>query len=199
MEENIVALEWAMFQAVQNIGGRASCQDDYETFRVMRTAQAMSWSEEIKASLLRDMETAEQTGRNLVAEKYARMMETTDPGGYEAIAELLPPVSTQAEELARGIAEQMAVWCERAAEKYPRVCSRGRAVRRKEDRLWVTSLETYWYGELLTYSGGTLRLIRDYCAEKEKQGENLYVNIQTNTASLLGFHSLDELEETLQS
>ena len=34
--EAIIQLEWNMFQKVRNTGGRAGCQDDWETFYIMR-------------------------------------------------------------------------------------------------------------------------------------------------------------------
>ena len=37
--EKILQLEWNMFQKVENIGGRASCQEDFETFYIMRRSQ----------------------------------------------------------------------------------------------------------------------------------------------------------------
>ena len=32
----IIKLEWSMFTSAQNNGGRASCQDDWPTFEIMR-------------------------------------------------------------------------------------------------------------------------------------------------------------------
>ncbi len=67
--DRIVALEWNMFQRVQNEGGRASCQDDYPTFRLMRESQFSVWPEPVLASYLKDLETAVAAGRKLVTEK----------------------------------------------------------------------------------------------------------------------------------
>ena len=43
--EEIIKIEWQMFQNVDNLGGRADCQDDFETFYIMRRSQYDNWSE----------------------------------------------------------------------------------------------------------------------------------------------------------
>ncbi len=43
----IVDLEWGAFGEVQNEGGRAGCQDNRETFDIMRTSQYLVWTEEM--------------------------------------------------------------------------------------------------------------------------------------------------------
>ena len=73
--ENIVDREWSMFDRVRNEGGRASCQNDPATFRIMRTSQFMTWPEDLLRSYLADLEAADRVGRNLLTEKYAFMME----------------------------------------------------------------------------------------------------------------------------
>ena len=70
----IIDREWQMFQKVENIGGRASCQDDFETFYIMRFSQYGGWSDEMVDLYLSFAADSFRLGRNLVSEKYARMM-----------------------------------------------------------------------------------------------------------------------------
>ena len=52
--ENIVKAKYPQeaFDKVENQGGRASCQDDYETFSIMRKSQYMLWSREMLESFV---------------------------------------------------------------------------------------------------------------------------------------------------
>lgn len=195
--QRLVQTEWELFQATQNEGGRAPCQEDYETFRIMRTGQALGWSEDMAASWLQDLEEARGVGRNLVMEKYARMMAFTAPEAYADMEPLLPPVGAEAAALARKLTDQTVAWAEAAGERYPYVLASGRPIRTGADTETVTSLETYCYGELLTCSRRTLSLFAAYYGEKVRRGENLYLEIQTHTARLLGYPSLAEAERTL--
>ena len=45
--EEIIQREWDFFQHVQHIDGRASCQDDFETFEKQRTAQFLVYTPEL--------------------------------------------------------------------------------------------------------------------------------------------------------
>jgi hypothetical protein len=46
----IISFEWDMFQAVNEGGPRASCQNDPKTFEGMRRGQFEAWTEEILTS-----------------------------------------------------------------------------------------------------------------------------------------------------
>ena len=78
----ILEIEWKMFQNVPNIGGTALCQQDPETFEIMRFSQTMSGSEAFLESYLCDLKEAKKNERNLLTEKYARMMASTSPREY---------------------------------------------------------------------------------------------------------------------
>ena len=82
----IIKLEWDMFSRVSNVGGPASCQMRPDTFKIMRKSQAATWSDELLASYLEDLKTATREGRNIMTEKYARMMESTFPEEYRKLA-----------------------------------------------------------------------------------------------------------------
>ena len=47
MIKSVVTIEWALFDKVQNCGGRAACQDDAKTFSIMRASQFRAWSLEL--------------------------------------------------------------------------------------------------------------------------------------------------------
>ena len=87
----IIKLEWEMFSHVSNVGGPASCQMRPDTFKIMRKSQAATWSDELLASYLEDLKAATRDGRNIMTEKYARMMESTFPEEYRKLAASLRP------------------------------------------------------------------------------------------------------------
>ncbi|WP_346688138.1 DUF4125 family protein [uncultured Cloacibacillus sp.] len=96
MEElinEIIALEWAFFDKVQNEGGRAPCQDDFRTFCAMRASQYEAWDEATLSSWRGDLTAARAAGRNPLAEKYGYMMCIDAPEENRALAAQLPPVN----------------------------------------------------------------------------------------------------------
>jgi hypothetical protein len=139
-------------------GGRASCKDDYKTFEVNRSSQVMSWSEATLDSYLGDLTKAERNGRNLLTEKYARMMQPTSPSEYDAIKHLIPPLDAEIPALIDKIVQIVLEWEETLFKRYPNILGKGRPLHSLEDTPFVTSFETYLRGELATYTLKALRL-----------------------------------------
>lgn len=194
--EEIVREEWDSFQQVQNIGGRAACQDDRATFEIMRKSQFMAWKNEVCESYLNDLISARQAGRNLLAEKYAHMMKETSPGEYLMIKDLLPPVSLEAEQLAEKIVSVHLRWQKAYSQEFPYLSGAGRPV---GDTSEETSVEVYLRGELLTYSVDTLRLYLNMVQEYQDKNINLNRLIQHNTVQLYGYASLGDAEQKLRA
>ena len=44
-KQQLIDLEWQFFQGVHNEGGRADCQNNLPTFRLMRGSQFAPWPE----------------------------------------------------------------------------------------------------------------------------------------------------------
>lgn len=196
--DEIVMTEWKAFDQVKNEGGRASCQDDWNTFSIMRKSQYMEWTDEMIISYLNDFHSAEEKGWNLITEKYGRMMESTTPAHYAAIKDSFPPVSEKQRAIIEEIVKIQLGFMEELAEKYPKVASTARSIHTEEDTPYNTSYETYLRGELMTYSDETLSLYGAFIVGIVKNGENLAMKIMRNTAKLYGYQSLDELEGRLE-
>ena len=66
----VVTAEWEMFSNVQNVGGKASCQMDPKTFRIMRSSQMDNWDDELLGSYLEDLlNKAVEKAREIIEEK----------------------------------------------------------------------------------------------------------------------------------
>ena len=118
--EKILQLEWNMFQKVENIGGRASCQENFETFYIMRRSQYENWTDEMLDVWLKYVMECEKEGRNLLSEKYARMMQYSDLHYYNKhLKHLLPVTPVRIFRLINEIVEQMIEW-EEAGSIYER-------------------------------------------------------------------------------
>ncbi len=82
--KEVLALEWAFFDQVKGLEGRAACQDDARSFFIYRLAQYLVFPFAFVHLVLDDLKSLDAAGRNPVAEKYARMMAVTDPERFRA-------------------------------------------------------------------------------------------------------------------
>ena len=126
LERQIVEKEWLMFQQVQGVNGRAACQDDWTTFLIMRLSQFEGWDTDVLESYFEDIVQAEAQERNLIMEKYAYMMEETDPVYFLSIKELLPEISEEKQLMAEKITSIYMEWEKEADIKYPNIRRHGR-------------------------------------------------------------------------
>ena len=196
--ESIIQMEWDFFDKVQNEGGRAFCQDDWDTFSKMRRSQYMAWSVPLLESWKADLISAREEGRNPLTEKYGYMMCISDHQNNEETARCLPSVSFEKKQTARRIADRLIPQNEAFRAKYPRVSRRGRPLRTfEEPAAGLTSIETYELGELWTYSLRTLELFEENLDDFEKKGRSYPETVVENGLKLRGFESLDQAEEYL--
>ncbi len=193
----LVSLEWEAFDQVENEGGRAECQDDWNTFSIMRKSQYYTWTEEMLKSYIRDFHRANDAGVNLITEKYGRMMESTAPLKYQQIKDAFPEIPEDKKEIIEEIVKIQVEWMEEFARKYPKAAGNARSIHTAEDTPYNTSYETYLRGELSTYSDETLDLYGRFIAQLCMEEKNLAQMTMANTAFLYGYASLDELESKL--
>lgn len=199
LAEQIAQIEFQAFDKVKNEGGRAGCQDDWYTFRIMRVSQYRTWTKDMLIQYLKDFYGTLADGWNMITEKYGRMMASTAPEKYAELEPQLPKVTEEKRKIVEEIVRIQVAWMEEFSRNYPKLAGNARVIHTGEDTAWDTSYETYLRGELLTYSDTMLvmygRLIAQYAGEHK----NLATAIMNQTVLLYGYRNLEEAEQAMSS
>ena len=193
--EEITRLEWQQFQLTENEGGRANCQGDWQTFHIMRMSQFLTWQLDLQESYRQDLERANSDGRNLITEKYARMMESTAPEIFErTIKPYIKPILEPRKSEQEKIILTQVKWADDFRNRYPHLGFAMRVLKTSEDTAENTSFETYLRGELSTYSDDTFAKYQRFVNNLRAKNLNLTQMIITNTVHMYGYDSLDSAE-----
>jgi hypothetical protein len=167
---DIVSIELRMFLTVQT-SGPTTCQEQPETFKLMRRAGFHVLSTETLESYLQDLEEALDEDRNLITLKYAR------------IDELIPCLNDNP--IIDKIVEIEERWLKELEKKYP-LTFRNRA---------DFAAGIYLRSELETYSDRTLELYyKDVCKALAKD-RNLTAERYTYLFKQIGYNSIDAMEK----
>ncbi len=171
--ESILELEVKMFLRVPT-GEEPSCRSDIESMKLHRSSQFAGWSVETCESYLDDLKKADQSGRNLLTLKYARMDNQ------------IPPL-TNSTHLA-AICNQYVEWQLEFIRQYPNIMRRGRS---------IDDFKNYLSSELETYSNKTLDLLWTDVEACRHSGGNLSLDTYKYLAVQAGFKSLEDMENNL--
>ena len=198
LAEEIARREFEAFDVVKNEGGRASCQDDWFTFSIMRKSQYLTWDHTMLLQYLYDFCRELERGHNLIEEKYGRMMESTAPEQFEKMKERFPEITPEKKNIIENIVKMQVTWMEEFAAEFPYLAGNARSIHTYEDNGWNTSYETYLRGEISTYSDKMLELYGRYIVAHAAAGQNLAREIMTQSVLLYGYKDLEEAEAGLR-
>lgn len=196
--QKIIEVEWNQFQMVKNEGGRASCQDDWNTFQIMRESQFINWPLEALESYAKDLMNAMDNNWNLIFEKYTRMMKSTAPQKYKELEPMLPALSAERVERMEKIIAIETKWMEEFAQKYPNLMGEARYIHTSEDKEYDTSSETYLRGELATYSETTEKLYGAFVEKLLSEGKNIIEMTYGHMVKRYGYQSIEDAEARMQ-
>lgn len=194
--EEIVREEWRQFQLINSQGGRASCQDDWAQFYIMRSSQFLVWPEPLLSSYAQDLQEASLAGRNLIFNKYAYMMARTDPAGYERVKHVLPELSQERKDYLEQAVQIHVRWAEDFARRFPKYAGKGRVIHQEDERCGLTSIETYQRGELYSYGPRTQLLYCEFVFRCEKEGKNLTYLVRDQMAKMYHYESVEDMERS---
>ncbi len=197
--KKIAKLEFAAFDKVKNEGGRASCQNDWPVFSIMRESQYLTWNKQMLLQYMYDFTREYEQGHNLITEKYGRMMESTAPEKYEELKAYFPEISEQKKAVIEQIVAVQMSMTDEFGEEYPGLANNARSFHTSEDNYNNTSYETYLRGEISTYSDKMLQLYAGYVLECVKNNINIAKETIANTARLYGYDSIEAFEKSAEA
>lgn len=195
--QELLDLEWRLFDAAPQAGQRSARPEDREMFSVTRSAELSVWSPKLRESWRRDLLTARAEGRNPINEKYIYMLKGVDQERYNALKTVLPEADMEKLWLVDWICQAEIIWQEALLQKYPRLTKNSRAIHRSADNPESVSFETYMWGELMACSVITLRLYASQIEKAQKAGKNLCEDVLGNIVRQLGYDSLEIAEKRI--
>ena len=145
--EEIIAFELDMFQRVKTAEPSA-CQENKNTFKVMRRMTHSVLSIDTLKSYLADLKKAIKEGRNLCTEKYARMDNLIPPLKHNPIIDRITEIETS--------------MMKNFSKNHPNIFGGG-----------IANFKNYLRSELETYSDNTLSLYLKDIITAQEQKRNL--------------------------
>lgn len=195
MIDEIIKREWDFFQQIHHIDGVALCQQDYNTFYIMRASQFEAWSKEVVESYLGDLKEYQKYHQNPIYQKYGLMMKSNDPKGYQKIKHTLLTIDQDKLDIIEEIIMIQLQWKESFNQQYPHLANSSRPIYSYQDTIEDTSFETYLRGELSTYLDKTLYLYGNMIIKYLHNNQNLTTMITENTAHYYQYSSLADIKQ----
>ena len=193
--QELLDLEWRLFDAAPQAGQRPARPEDREQFCIIRSAQLSIWPPELRESWRQDLLNAQAEGRNLINEKYIYMLERVNQKQCDKVNSDLPATNIEKLWLVDWICTAEVAWQETLVQKYPHLTQNSRAIHTSADTRENVSFETFLRGELMCCSVNTLRLYARQVEKAQKAGRNLCETMLENTVRQLGYESLEAAEE----
>ena len=193
--QELLDLEWRLFDAAPQAGQRPARPEDREQFCIIRSAQLSIWPPELRESWRQDLLNAQAEGRNLINEKYIYMLERVNQKQCDKVNSDLPATNIEKLWLVDWICTAEVAWQETLVQKYPHLTQNSRAIHTSADTRENVSFETFLRGELMCCSVNTLRLYARQIEKAQKAGRNLCETMLENTVRQLGYESLEAAEE----
>ena len=197
--QELLDLEWRLFDAAPQAGQRPARPEDREQFCIIRSAQLSIWPPELRESWRQDLLNAQAEGRNLINEKYIYMLERVNQKQCDKLNLDLPAANIEKLWLVDWICTAEVAWQETLVQKYPHLTQNSRAIHTSADTRENVSFETFLCSELMCCSVNTLRLYARQVEKAQKSGRNLCETMLENTVRQLGYESLEAAEEGILS
>lgn len=174
----ILDLEWAMFAAVKS-DRPAACQTAPASFRDVRGSLLDTWTAGMLAAYCADLERSAGQGRNLLAEKYARMGELIPQLTDDPVIDLIVAVECR--------------WQDEIRRRFPLLYQR--CCRSTAETGDGREFAVYLRAELETYGFETRQLYFLNVKSAERAGRNLGIEALQALIHRFGYEGLDQAEQ----
>ncbi|BBO79473.1 hypothetical protein DSCO28_00390 [Desulfosarcina ovata subsp. sediminis] len=178
--DQILEIEWEMFQAVKS-ASPASCQNAPDSFRKIRGSIFETWPNEILESYLDDLKNAQNSGKNLLTEKYARM------------DNLIPLLN--ANPLINEIVNIETDWQKELKKKYPSIYAL--SCRGMDPVKNGSNFSVYLKCELETYSNRTIERYYSHVKKAFENKKNIAVKAMDRLVKKAGYKDIEHAENYL--